>query len=240
MVVDVSYRNIEFLAEGADLWLDGTDNLETRYLINDVVVKTWRPWIYGAVIGVTGFAMMVILHDTRCLFEDAPPPEMSPRCDTAGALGPAVSLVAAFQAMEAVKLPAGRSSEINRHFLQIDAWTGRVANLNVQAACEKGSCPCCGRLEFPYLAGDLGGSSTTRCGRNVVLINRMGSSAIDLAAIGEKSGPVVDSPVRHNPFLLKAHLEGCEMTLFVDGRAIVKGPDDPAHARTLYAKYLGG
>ena len=155
VVVEVTPANIERLTGGADLVLDGTDNFETRYLINDLAVKTRRPWIFGGVVGVTGLCMTIIPQDTpclRCVFDEPPPVEMSPTCNTVGILAPAVNMVASFQAIEAIKLLTGRADEINRHLVSIDAWSGRVANLNVQSSFDKGDCPCCKRGEFSYLA----------------------------------------------------------------------------------------
>ncbi len=241
-VVDVNPGNIEELAEGTELFLDGTDNFETRYLINDLAVKTRRPWVYGAVIGSTGLCMTIIPNDTpclRCVFEDAPPPDMSPTCDTVGVLASAVNMVASLQAVEAVKLLIGRTDEINRHLVQLDVWTGRLTNVNTRSAYDGGNCPCCKGNEFPYLAGKFATATTTLCGRDAVQLNRRGGLRIDFAAIAKKLGPVASSPVRHNPFLLRAEVDGYELTLFADGRAIIKGTSEPQKARSLYAKYFG-
>jgi len=242
VVIDVNPTNIERLADGAELLLDGTDNFETRFLINDLAVKTRRPWIYGAVIGATGLCMTVVPYETpclRCVFEDAPPPEMNPTCDTAGVLASAVNLVASLQAIEALKLLIGRKDEINRHLVHIDAWSGRLVNMKVQSAYDQGNCPCCKRGEFPYLEGKFAGTTTTLCGRDAVQVHPGGATRIDFVAIAKKLQPVAAGPVSHNRFMLKAAIDGHEFTLFPDGRAIIKGTDDPDRARTLYAKYLG-
>jgi len=242
LVIHVNPENIERLADGAELLLDGTDNFETRFLINDFAVKTRRPWIYGAVIGATGLCMTVIPHDTpclRCVFEDAPPPEMNPTCDTAGVLAPAVNLVASLQAVEALKLLLGRKDEINRHLVHLDAWSGRLMNMKVQSSYEDGNCPCCKRSEFEYLNGKFAAATTTLCGRDAVQVQPGGSNRIDFAAITQKLQPVSTGPVTHNRFMLKAAVDGYELTLFPDGRAIIKGTHDPDKARSLYAKYFG-
>jgi adenylyltransferase/sulfurtransferase len=241
-VIDVNPTNIERLADGAELLLDGTDNFETRFLINDLAVKTRRPWIYGAVIGATGLCMTIIPHDTpciRCVFEDAPPPEMNPTCDTAGVLGSAVNLVASLQAIEAIKLLLGREDEINRHLVHIDAWSGRLVNMKVQSAYDTGNCPCCKRGEFQYLEGKFAGTTTTLCGRDAVQVIPGGATQIDFAVIAKKLQPIAARLVSHNRFMLKAAVDGYELTLFPDGRAIIKGTHDPDKARTLYAKYFG-
>lgn len=242
MVIDVNHTNIERLAEGADLLLDGTDNFETRFLINDLAVRSRTPWIYGAVIGSTGLCMSIIPHDTpclRCVFEEAPPPEMNPTCDTAGVLASAVNVVASLQAVEAIKLLIGRSDQINRHLVHLDVWTGRLMNMRVQSAYTDGNCPCCKRGEFPYLDGTLASSTTTLCGRDAVQVLPAGELHVDFAAIAEKLRPVAETPVCHNRFMLKAVVNTFELTLFADGRAIIKGTADPNKARSLYAKYLG-
>ncbi|MCH7592405.1 MAG: ThiF family adenylyltransferase [Planctomycetes bacterium] len=242
VVVDINHTNIERLADGADLILDGTDNFETRYLINDLAVKTDRPWIYGAVISATGLCMTIIPHDTpclRCLFEEAPPPEMNPTCDTAGVLGPAVNLVASLQAIEAIKLLTGRRDEINRHLIHLDAWTGRFVNMKVASAREKGDCPCCKRHEFPYLDGQRASTTTTLCGHDAVQISPPTSERVDFATLAGKLEPVADGPVTHNQYMLRAAIGDIELTLFPDGRAIIKGTGDVDKARSIYAKYLG-
>lgn len=241
-VVDVNFGNIERLADGAQLLLDGTDNFETRFLINDLAVKSSRPWIYGAVIGSTGLCMTIIPHDTpclRCVFEDAPPPEMNPTCDTAGVLASTVHLVAGLQAVEAVKLLIGKADEINRHLVHLDVWSGRFFNMKVQSTRDSGDCPCCKRGEFDYLSGKCGSAATTLCGRDAVQVNTTATGRIDFRAIAKKLQAVASEPVRHNRFLLKAKIDGYELTLFEDGRGIIKGTDDPDKARAIYAKYFG-
>ena len=242
VVVDVNPTNIEELADGADVLLDGTDNFETRFLINDLAVKSNRPWIYGAVIGATGLCMTIIPRNTpclRCVFEEAPPPEMNPTCDTAGVLGPTVNLVASLQAIEAVKLLVGRRDEINRHLVHLDAWSGRFAQMKVQSARDDGHCPCCKRNEYPYLDGKFAGTTTTLCGRDAVQIVPGGARRIDFAAIAAKLEAVASAPVQFNAYMLRARIDDYELTLFPDARAIVKGTHDPDRARSLYARYFG-
>lgn len=164
VVIDVNSTNIERLAGGADLLLDGTDNFEARYLINDLAVKSLRPWVLGAVVASTGLCMTVIPKETaclRCVFEEAPPPEMNVTCETVGVLASAVNLVASLQAIEAMKLLIGRSGEINRHLIRLDAWTGRLTHVNVQPAHESGDCPCCKQSVFSFLEGKPGGVATS-------------------------------------------------------------------------------
>lgn len=242
VVVDVNPANIERLAQDAQLLLDGTDNFETRYLINDLAVKTKRPWVYGAAVGATGLCLTIVPHETPCLccvFEEAPPPQMTPTCDTVGVLASTVNLVASLQAVEAIKLLIGRNQEINRHLVHIDAWTGRVVNVNVQAALTKGDCPCCHGGDFAYLESRRTSAATTLCGRDAVQVNLGTPTQVSFEAIARRLEPVAAGPVVHNRFMLRAPLEGLVLTLFPDGRAIIKGTEDTEQARTLYAKYIG-
>ncbi len=242
IVTHVDHTNIENLTADVDLVLDGTDNFETRFLINDLAVRTGRPWVYGAVIGATGLCMTVLPGETpclRCVFESAPPPEMNPTCDTAGVIGPAVNIVASFQASEAMKLLAGRRGEAIRGLLSIDVWTGRVMVLQVQSARDEGSCPCCQQGQFDYLSGRLAGAAQSLCGRNAVQIGR-GGAPVDLAMIARRlSAVAAQGHVTLNPYLLRCEVDGCELTLFADGRAIIKGTNSVDRARTIYARYVG-
>jgi len=242
VVTDSTHRNIEQLADGADLLLDGTDNFETRFLINDLAVKTRRPWIYGACVGATGLAMPIIPYDTpclRCVFEQAPPPELNPTCDTAGILGPVVSMVAAHQATEALKILTGRRDAVNRRLLSFDAWEGRSVMLDVQKAYDQADCPCCKRNDFEYLEGKFGSRATTLCGRDAVQVSPPGDVTIDFAALAEKIRPVADAEPRFNPFMLKARIDPHELTVFADGRAIIQGTSKPDVAKAVYARYIG-
>lgn len=241
-VTDVHRDNIEALSADADLILDGTDNFETRFLINDVSVKMTTPWVYGAVIGATGLCMAILPHDTpclRCVFEQAPPPEMNPTCDTAGVLGPAVSVVASFQAIEAMKILTGQPDAVVRRLMNIDVWSARVTNLDVQAAREKGDCPCCRQGRYDYLDGRFGSSTTTLCGRNAVQVRPGGEMSVDFDVLSEKLRRVSDGDVEGNRFLIRCRIGEYELTVFADGRAIIKGTSDPDVARTVYAKFVG-
>jgi molybdopterin-synthase adenylyltransferase len=242
VVDDVNQRNIESLCAQAGLLLDGTDNFETRFLINDLAVRSQRPWVYGAVIGATGLCMPILPNDTpclRCVFESAPPPEMNPTCDTAGVLGPAVGIVAGFQAIEAMKILAGRREAVTRALMNIDVWSGRLTPLNVQSAYDKGTCPCCRKGRFDYLEGDATGSTTTLCGRDAVQISRPSDHPIEFEPIAQRLAAVVGDSVRFNNYLLRCKIEKYELTLFADGRAIVKGTKDANTAKSIYAKYIG-
>ena len=160
VVTDVNCGNIEEVAGGADLLLDGTDNFETRFLINDLAVKTHCPWVYGSCAGAKGLSMPILPNDTpclRCVFEEAPPPEMSPTCETVGVLGSVVNMVASHQATEAIKILIGRLDALDRRLVSLDVWQGRVVHLNVQKTYDEGDCPCCKGRRFEYLEGGRGG-----------------------------------------------------------------------------------
>jgi molybdopterin/thiamine biosynthesis adenylyltransferase len=240
VVTDLDHTNILDLVGDADLILDGTDNFETRYLINDAAVKLGKPWIYGGVIGSEGQTMTIIPGKTpclRCLIETAPPPGMTPTCETAGVLGPAVAVIASFEAIEAIKLLAGRLESLNDHLIMVDVWDWSFRQLKVANLLGKVDCPCCRHRKFEWLDGSMGSHTTTLCGRNAVQVAARRPEPLDfvdmarrLAALGE---------VRHNAFMLRFATEGYEFTVFPDGRAIIKGTNDIARARSLYAQFVG-
>ncbi|MCB9849599.1 MAG: ThiF family adenylyltransferase [Phycisphaerales bacterium] len=244
LVTDVNIDNIERLVADADVILDGTDNFETRYLINDIAIKLGKPWVYGAVIGATGLVMPVIPGQTaclRCVFESAPPPEMSPTCDTAGVIGPAVNIVASLQCVAAIKILIGSSSEISSTLTNIDTWTGRLTQLNINPVRSDKPCPCCGQRNFEYLTGERTSSTTTLCGRNAVQIRpaRSDAAKVDFDAIAAKLATVAREPVARSKFMIKADIGEYTITVFPDGRAIVKGTKLADEARSVYARYIG-
>ena len=240
VVDDANNTNIEAFIEGADLILDGTDNSETRYLINEVAVKHKLPWIYGACVSATGLTMPMIPGRTpclKCLFEQAPPPEMSPTCDTVGVLGPVVGIVAGLQAAEALKILSGNLDAVTRKLTSIDVWAGRIVQMNVNDAAE--DCACCRRGVYEYLDGDAGQQAAVLCGRDAVQINQARRRKLDLAALARKIRHAARGSVTVNDFMLQARLDGLEVTIFPTGRAIIKGTKDISRARSLHAKYIG-
>ena len=242
IVDDANHHNIAELTEGAALLLDATDNFETRFLINDLAVKTGRPWIYGACVGSTGMSMVILPHETpclRCLFEEAPPPELNPTCDTVGILGPVVAMVASHQAMEAIKILAGRRDAVDRRLLTFDAWMGRMSHIRVGKAYAEGECACCKGGRYEYLEGRFAGRTVTLCGRNAVQVYPGRAMAIDFAVLADRLRPVARSEPRYNPLLLKVLIDDYELTVFGDGRALVKGTPKPEEARAVYARYIG-
>lgn len=261
IVDDLNAGNIERHAAGADILVDGLDNFETRYLANDYAVKHGVPYMYGGAVGTTGAALAILPHTERgdapwerlpgggkatpclrCLFEEAPPPGTMPTCDTVGVLGPAVGIVANFEAAEALKVLTGQLERVTSTMLSFDLGTGSLMQLKVARAYESGDCPCCKHRRFDYLDGRQGSGTTTLCGRDAVqLTHRQSASSIDLDEIAGRLE--AHGRVTANRFMLRAELADngrrYELTLFTDGRAIVKGTREGNVARSVYAKYVG-
>jgi molybdopterin/thiamine biosynthesis adenylyltransferase len=260
VVDDINHTNIERLADGVDILVDGLDNFETRYLANDLAVKNGLPYVYGAAVGTTGMAFAVLPHGSgnaawethesgnlatpclRCLFEEAPPPGTSPTCDTIGVISSAVGIIANFQVAETLKILTGNFDRVSRTLLNLDLWANEMLQLKVANAYDKGDCPCCKRRQFEYLDGKLGSTAASLCGRNAVqLRHRQQADGADLDAVATRLRE--HGKVRANEFMLQAHLTESdseyEITVFKDGRAIVKGTDEPGVARSIYAKYVG-
>jgi molybdopterin-synthase adenylyltransferase len=234
-VADLTPGNIAALLDGAQLILDGTDNFETRYLLNDFAVKNRTPWIYTAAVGSYGVTMNVLPGKTACLacvFAD-PPQGTFETCETAGILNSAVNLAASIAASEAVKFLVGADEWVRRTLLSFDVWRNERAE--VAADQPRAGCRTCVEHEFPHLAGE-GRPHITLCGRNSVQIHER-HRPVDLAQMSEQLKPL--GTVRHNDFVLKFWREPYEMTLFPDGRAIIKGTTDKTVARSLYARYVG-
>lgn len=236
-VEDLVPANIESLLEGADLILDGTDNFETRYLINDYAIAHSRPWIYCAAVGSYAVTFNVIPGQTACLaclFPDSPR-GMVETCETSGILNSAVNLVASIAATEVLKFLVGGTgaSSLRRTLLSFDLWTNEHAEIS--AAKPRPGCRACGEHNFIHLAGE-GRPHITLCGRNSVQIHER-QRPIDFAELDRRLQP--HGLVRHNNFVLKFWHEPYELTLFPDGRAIIKGTTDTAIARSLYARFVG-
>ncbi|MFO0850225.1 MAG: ThiF family adenylyltransferase [Gemmataceae bacterium] len=245
VVADIDRTNIEELCRDTDLILDGTDNFEVRYLINDVAVKLGKPWVYGGAVGVEGMTMTIIPGQTpclRCVFEASPGPGEVGTCETAGVLGPIVSVIASMQAAEAIKLLAGKPEAINKELFILNLWENTSRRVKVAPlAGRKGKCPCCALKQFEWLDGAHGTQTTSLCGRNAVQVTQRRATKLDFAELTRQLSAT--GPVTANKFLLKFSVtdagDGYEFTVFPDGRAIIKGTDDTDRARTLYAKYIG-
>src|SRR5438270_561696 len=240
VVTDIDRTNIESLCKDADVILDGTDNFEVRYLINDIAVKLNKPWVYGGSIGSHGQTMTILPGQTpclRCVFEAAPGPGEAGTCETAGVLGPIVNIVASLQAAEAFKILAGRTEQINRELIYLDVWDNTYRRIKIAPLLGKVDCPCCRRRRFEWLEGEQGSQTTSLCGRNAVQVSHRTPAALNFEEMARHLGELGE--VNYNRFLLKFQAEGHEFTVFPDGRAIIKGTSDEDKARTLYAKYVG-
>lgn len=239
VVSDLAPKNARELLAGFSLILDGTDNFESRMLINDAALSLGISWIYAAAVGSYGLTFMVRPGETACLACLMETGEGSQRkgfeetCDTAGILNSAASLIASMQASEAIKILSGHSEALSERLVSCDVWKNRFQSIRVS---RNPSCRACVLHNFRYLAGDAQ-PHVTMCGRDSVQIHER-SRQLDLAALGrrlERSSV----GVRSNDFLLRLHIPPYEMTIFSDGRAVVKGTQDPAVARSLYARYIG-
>lgn len=260
VVDDINHSNIEELCRDADLLIDGLDNFETRYLANDVAVKNALPYVYGAAVGVTGMAFPVLPHGDgragwentesgdlatacfRCLFEEPPPAGTSATCDTVGVISSAVGIVANYQVAETLKILTGNYDRVSRTLLNFDLWGNDILQLDTSSAWENSDCRCCKLRKFDFLEGKAGSDAATLCGRNAVqLRQREQDTAVDLAAVARRIS--AQQQVQVNEFMLQTRIaednNTYEITLFTNGRAIIKGTDDAGLARSVYARYIG-
>jgi adenylyltransferase/sulfurtransferase len=235
VVADVTPASIEDLLSGVHLVLDATDNFETRFLLNDFAVQNKIPWIYGAAVGTYGLAFPVFPLDSaclRCIYPD-PPGGAQPTCETAGVLNTITATIAAIQSTMALQFLSGQSPAVPRVITSVDLWTGAFRRIALPP--RDPQCPTCAMRQFEFL------ESTKRtpislCGRNAVQIHER-NRPLDLDALAERLAPL--GQVRHNEFALRFFPEPYEMTVFPDGRAIIKGTQDTGVARSLYARYIG-
>ena len=240
-VADVTPDNILSLVHGCDLILDGTDNFETRFLINDAALETNTPWVSGGVLGASGQVFLVVPGQTaclRCLLAEQPP--QTETCDTAGVLGPAVNIIASLQVMKALQWICRGDAPPNTKMTVVDAWEGSFQQIDLKPLKDQANCPACEHGERSWLRGERGNRSLILCGRNAVQISPAEPSSLDLQALAETWEPLGET--RPNPFLLwfqPRDFPGLEIHLFRDGRAIIKGTEDLAHAKSIYARYLG-
>jgi len=243
MVADVTPKNVAELFSGCALILDGTDNFETRLLVNDAAISLGMPWIYAAAVGSYGVTMTIRPGQTACLAclveggNDSaalgPAYGIEATCDTVGVLGGAAGAIASIEATEAIKLLAGKPEALHDRLVSCDVWTGKFQSIRVARNSE---CRACARREFTFLNGDAQ-PHITMCGRDSVQIHER-SRRLDLGDLGRRLATAAADDVRSNDFLLRCRIPPYELTVFADGRAIVKGTQDPAVARSLYARYI--
>jgi molybdopterin/thiamine biosynthesis adenylyltransferase len=235
MVADLTAANVDDLFENIDLILDGTDNFETRFLINDAAVDRGIPWVYGAAVGSYGIKLAIVPGRTacfRCVYPE-PPQGSQPTCETEGVLAPVTATIASLQVADALKMLAQGADAVAARLTTVDVWTGTIRQLAPPA--RDADCPCCVRREFVYLDGSRR-APISLCGRNAVQIHER-SRPVDLSALAHRLGAL--APVRANEFALRVALDPYELTVFPDGRAIIKGTTDVGIARGVYARYIG-
>ena len=239
IVADVNPTNVEQLCDGIDAIVDGMDNFETRFLVNDLAVRQRIPWVYGGCLGAEGQTMTILPGETaclRCLIQECPPPGTMPTCDTAGILAPIVGVIASIQAIEAIKILSGHREAISRSLTVVELWDNCMRQVDVSKLRDQVDCPTCKHGDFPWLAGKQASHTAVLCGRNAVQLTPPGPGvsldqlARQLEGVGQLS---------RNQFLLRLKVDPYELTVFPDGRAIISGTSDIPTARTLYAKYIG-
>jgi len=238
IVADINYSNIENFISDCDLILDGTDNFQTRYLVNDACVKLKKPWIYGAAVSSYGVTMTILPHETpclRCIFEEMPDAGSSPTCDTAGVIQPIITTVSAVQVTEALKILIGKSDKLHKSLMQFDVWENDWRK--IKPGKPNPDCETCGKGNFEFLEAENKEFSAVLCGRNAVQIAPPKPANLDLQKLAEKLKNLGE--VKQNEYLARLTVDDYELTIFRDARAIIRGTDDVSVARSLYAKYVG-
>ena len=240
IVVDLNPSNIETVLENADVVIDGTDNFESRFLINDYCVKHGIPWIYGACIGSVGLTMNIVPPKTpclRCVLDTIPPFGTTETCDTAGIIAPIASMIASIQVAEALKILTGNYDALSKGLLKIDLWRNEIKKLHTDDIREKSDCITCKQHQYEFLSKDRYSMTTSLCGRNAIQVLHPDGSNLDLAKLAARLEHVGE--VSFNSFLLRLKIDIYELTVFPDGRLIITGTNDAAVAKGLYAKYIG-
>jgi adenylyltransferase/sulfurtransferase len=238
LVKDVNYGNIEDLIRDADVVLDGADNFEVRYLLNDAALKLNKPWVYGAAVSSYGLQMTIrpgVTPCLRCVFPDMPTPGTSPTCDTAGVILPIIASVSSYQVTETLKLLMGQTDKLHGALIQFDLWQTSYTKLKLRERTP--DCPACGLQQYEFLNARSGQHAFTLCGRNAVQITPAAPHALDLAKLADQLREA--GAVSHNQYLLKFKTGDYELTVFTDARGIVKGTEDANVARSLYARFVG-
>lgn len=237
-VIDVNYSNVEQLIDNCDLVLDGTDNFATRYLINDACVKHETNWIYGAAVGSYGVTITIRPQQTaclRCVFEEAPPAASAPTCDTAGVIMPIINIVSAVQVAEALKLLTGQLNDLHGSLMQFDVWRNEWRKIGLGAP--HPDCQTCGLGQYETLESTSAETAAVLCGRDAIQISPSQPTTVNFRSLAERLRPAGD--VKFNEYLLRFKTGPFELTVFQDARSIVRGTDEIATARSLYAKYIG-
>ncbi len=237
LVTDLNPFNVERILNDVDLVVDGTDNFEARFLINDACLKFDLPWVYGAVIATYGVTMSIVPQKTaclRCMLRDQPPPGTVPTCDTVGVLGAAASIIGALEVTQALKLLLDGGEEFWSHLTQVDAWTGEWLQIELERTPD---CPACGLGQYEFLEAKEGSFVTSLCGREAVQVSVRGDVTLSLPQLAERLA--TSGQVQFNEYMLRCEVDGYDIAVFPNGRAIIKGTVDETEARTVYAKYIG-
>jgi molybdopterin/thiamine biosynthesis adenylyltransferase len=236
---DLSADSVDRLLSDVSLVVDGTDNFETRYLVNDYCVRERKPWIYSAIVASYGVTMTVLPSQTpclRCVFPDPSSPGTTASCDTAGVIGPIAGLIGSLAAAEALKLLIGATDRLRPGLFWLDLWNNTLQETLLTEPVA--GCPTCQQRRFDYLDAPASGHTATLCGRSAVQVRPVGSTgAVRFDELGPRLARV--GQVAWNEYLLRFSIDELELILFPDARAIVKGTNDPAIARGLYARYIG-
>ncbi|QDU33523.1 putative adenylyltransferase/sulfurtransferase MoeZ [Poriferisphaera corsica] len=261
-VADINFMNIETYLKDCDIVIDGVDNFETRYVVNDAAVKHAIPYVYGGAVGTTGTIYPILPHTPdqsarweaepdvsiagpclRCIHESMPAPGSTPTCDTAGVLGPIVSIIANLQVSEAIKLLTKNWQRVNRSMVHLDLWLNRFNQFDVADLYRHNDCICCKQRHFEFLDGQYSSQTTTMCGREAVqILPTQEMVSIDLNKIKQQlqSSSHIE---KHNPYMLQIKLEEqgkmINLSIFSDGRALIQGTRDESIAKSIYARYVG-
>ncbi len=240
LVEDLTWDNAPRLLAGMDLILDGTDNFDTRYVLNDLSIESGVPWIYGACVGSYGLVLPVLrgARNTpclRCVLGDAPPPGSSPTCDTAGVIAPIVQVIAGLQAAEALKILSGNPGVVNVALVSIDVWSSQFDRIDLSATAP--SCAAC--VEGVFVSREHAAGEAFLCGRDAVQIRPpQAGMALDLDTFAISWRALGD--VTLSEHVVRLREPNAEILLFRDGRALIKGTADLGRARSIYSRLLGG
>jgi adenylyltransferase/sulfurtransferase len=237
LVADLNPFNIERIIDDVDLVVDGTDNFEARFLINDACLKQRLPWVYGAAIATYGVTMTIVPGHTaclRCLLRDQPPPGTVATCDTVGVLGAVASVIGALEVAQALKLLLDDGKEFWSHLTHIDVWAGEWLRMRVE---RDPDCPACQHGRYEFLEATEGTFVTSLCGREAVQVSVRGDVTLSLPHLAERLA--ARGQVHFNEYMLRCEVDGYDIAVFPNGRAIIKGTSDEAEARAVYARYIG-
>jgi adenylyltransferase/sulfurtransferase len=241
VVADLSAENMATLADDVHLLVDGTDNFDVRYLINDYAVAHGKPWVFGGCVGAEGQMLAILPGETPCLgclMPEPPPAETQPTCETAGVIGPIVNVIASLQSAEALKILSGNLEAVNRRLTIVDLWSNQIRSIGIARVRGEHGCRTCGKRDFPWLDGRRGSAAVSLCGRNAVQLAPATPGRVSLVELAAKLQAIGNVSV--NEFLLRLEVDKYRLTVFADGRTIIGGASDPAEARVVHARYIGG